>query len=200
MSIVISLPLLLTLEPFLNHKFNFSKIKPLLDQFQGCYKDKYRYFAGYYMICRLVIITILIINSSNNFITSYMLITACGIIALIHMMVKPYNNEILNKFDGVILQLIIFITALPLTDSVDSPLVIIVAFVLVVFPLLYFIVITLFLHKDDLKKTIAHLTHFKCKSKSSNNTEIENNHATTTKEFYLIIDDSMRKNATVCDM
>ena len=129
-----------------------------------------------------------------------MLITACGIIALIHMMVKPYNNEILNKFDGVILQLIIFITALPLTDSFDSPLVIIVAFVLVVFPLLHFIVITLFLHKADLKKTIAHLTHFKCKNKSSNNTEIENKHATTTKEFYLIIDDSMRKNATICDM
>ena len=81
-----------------------------------------------------------------------MLITACGIIALIHMMVKPYNNEILNKFDGVILQLIIFITALPLTDSFDSPLVILVAFVLVVFPLLHFIVITLFLHKADLKK------------------------------------------------
>jgi len=156
-SIVIGLPLLLTLEPFLNHKINFIKIKPLLDQFQGCHKDKFRCFAGYYMICRLLIITIIIANSSNDFINRYMLIIVCGIIALIHVMVKPYNNEILNKFDGVILQLIIFITALPLFDDFDSPLVITVAFVLVMMPLLNFIAITLFLNKGVLKKILTHL-------------------------------------------
>ena len=46
--IVIGLPLLLTLEPLLNSKINFSRIKPLLDQFQCCYKDKYRW------LCRLL--------------------------------------------------------------------------------------------------------------------------------------------------
>ena len=65
--IVIGHPLLLALEPFLNSKINFVKVKPLLDQFQGCYKDKYRCFAAYYMTCRLVIITIIIANSSNDF-------------------------------------------------------------------------------------------------------------------------------------
>ena len=49
--VAVGLPLLLTLKPVLNHKIDFTKIKPLLDQFQGCYKDKYRCFAGYYMIC-----------------------------------------------------------------------------------------------------------------------------------------------------
>ena len=49
--IVIGLPLLLALEPFLNSKINFVKIKPLLDQFQCCYRDKYRCFASFYMIC-----------------------------------------------------------------------------------------------------------------------------------------------------
>jgi len=57
--IVIGLPLLLLLEPFLNSKINFIKIKPLLDQFQGCYKDKYRYFASYFMIFRLIVLGIL---------------------------------------------------------------------------------------------------------------------------------------------
>ena len=66
-SIVIGLPLLLTLEPSLNRKINFIKIKPILDQFQGCYKNKYHCFAGYYMICRLVIIAIVIVNLSNDF-------------------------------------------------------------------------------------------------------------------------------------
>ena len=126
-SIVIGLPLLLTLEPFLNHKINFIKIKPLLDQFQGCYKDNFRYFAGYYMICRLVVIVIVVANSSNNFVANYMLVIVCGIIALVHLMVKPYSNEILNKFDGIILQLIIFTAILPWLDDFTSPLVIVMA-------------------------------------------------------------------------
>ena len=53
--VVIGLLLLLLLEPVLSRKINFIRIKPLLDQFQGCYKDKYRCFAAYYLICRQVI-------------------------------------------------------------------------------------------------------------------------------------------------
>ena len=79
--IVFGLPPLLALEPFLNSKINFVKVKPLLDQFQSCYKDKYHYFAAYYMICRLVVITIIIANSSNNVVFQYLLITACVMMA-----------------------------------------------------------------------------------------------------------------------
>ena len=50
--IVFGLPLFLLLEPFLNHKINFIKFKPLLDQFQGFCRDKYHLFAAY--------------NSNNN--------------------------------------------------------------------------------------------------------------------------------------
>ena len=191
-TIVIGLPLLLTLEPFVNHKVNFIKIKPLLDQFQGCYKDKFRSFAGYYMICRLVIITIVIANSSNDFVAVYMLIVTCAIIALIHLIIKPYDIEILNKLDGIILQLIIIATALPLFDDFDSPLVITIAFVLIILPLLKFLAITLFLHKDDLKNIITHFMH-KDEPPNSNN-EIP------MKEFDKIVDDSIRTSVTVCDM
>ena len=34
--VIIGLPLLVLLEPFVNSKINFIKIKPFLDQFQGC--------------------------------------------------------------------------------------------------------------------------------------------------------------------
>ena len=191
-TIVIGLPLLLTLEPFVNHKINFIKIKPLLDQFQGYYKDRFRCFAGYYMICRLVIITIVIANSSNDFVANYMLIVTCGIIALIHVIIKPYNNETLNKLDGIILQLIIFAAALPLFDDFGSPLVITIAFVLVILPLLKFFAMTLYLHKDNLKNIITHFIH-KDKPPNSNN-EIP------MKEFDIIVDDSIRTNVTVCGM
>ena len=91
LAIVIGLPLLLLLEPFLNPKINFTRIKPLLDQFQGCYKDKYRSFAAYYMTCRLVIILIIIANSSNDSSSQYLLITVNvnAMLALIHMTLRP---------------------------------------------------------------------------------------------------------------
>ena len=191
-TIVIGLPLLLTLEPFLNHKINFIKIKPLLDQFQGCYKDRFRCFAGYYMICRLVIITIVIANSSNDFVANYVLIVTCVIIALLHLIIKPYNNEMLNKLDGIILQLIIIVATLPLFADFGSPLVITIAFVLVILPLLKFFAMTLYLHKDNLKDIITHFIH-KDEPPNSNN-EIP------MKEFDIIVDDSTRINITVCDM
>ena len=118
--IVIGLPLLLALEPFLNSKINFVKIKPLLDQFQGNFKDKCRCFAAYYMICRLVIITIVIINSSNNFIVRYSLIAACVIMCLIHQIVRPYSNQFLNAFDGVVLHFMVLVSVLPLVEFFDS--------------------------------------------------------------------------------
>ena len=198
-SIVIGLPLLLTLEPFLNHKINFTKIKPLLDQFQGFYKDKYRCFAGYYMICRLLIITIVIANASNGFIASYILITVCGVIALIHLLVKPYTNKVLNKYDSIILHLIIFVAVLPLIDDSDSSFNIAIAFILAILPLLIFIAIALFLHKDCLKRVIIFK---KSKNKLPSNTNANNTdyQKTPMKEFNIIVDDSTRKTVTICDM
>ena len=82
--IVAGLPLYLLLEPFFNHKINFTKIKPLLDQFQGSYKENFRWFAAYYMICRLVIIIITTVFTSNEFTGQYLLIAVCAAIVLIH--------------------------------------------------------------------------------------------------------------------
>ena len=194
-TIVLGLPLLLTLEPFLNHKINFIKIKPLLDQFQGCYKDKYRCFAGYYMICRLVIVSTVIANLTNEFVANYLLTIVCGIIDLIHVTVKPYNKEILNKFDSIILHLIIFVAALTLLDDIDSPSVMTTVYALVLLPLLIFFGMIFFLHKDNLKKIIKYFT-FKHESPNSSHDVNE----VPMREFDLIVDDSMRINATICDI
>jgi len=84
---------LLLLEPFLNSKINFARIKPLLDQFQGHYKDKYRYFASYYMICRLVLLIIVNANVNNIFTVAYMQLGALVTMTLIHFFVRPYANK-----------------------------------------------------------------------------------------------------------
>ena len=198
-SIVTGLPLLLTLEPFINHKFNFTKIKPLLDQFQGCYKDKYRCFAGYYMICRLVIITIVIANSSNSFVANYILVVVCAITELIHVIVKPYNKKLLNKLDTIILSLIILIAASLFSDDFDSSFVITIAFILVISPLLILIAITLFLHKHNLRKMSKRIERFTFKVESPSNNDFNNNEM-PVREFDLVVDDSVRENNTIFDV
>ena len=81
----IGLPLLLLLEPVLSRKINFIRIKPLLDQLQGCYKDEYCWFAAYYLICRQVLFLIVYIFNSNYSNMLFYLQTACIVIAMIQM-------------------------------------------------------------------------------------------------------------------
>ena len=157
--IVIGFPLLLLLEPFLNSKINFVKIKPLLDHFQGCYKDKYHCFAGYYMICRLVIILLVIVKISDDFTTQYLLISSCALMQLIHVLVRPYVSTIHNIFDGIILQLIVIISVLPIiefVDNYDETFVLIIAYLLVILPLTSSIIIKFWINKKNIQNSIKH--------------------------------------------
>ena len=137
--IVIGLPLLLLLEPFLKRKFNFIKIKPLLDQFQECYKDQYHWFAAYYLICRQVIIAIVYAHDLDQL--HYYLPTACIIIVTIHVCIKPYKNETLNVQDGIILLTIVLVSNLNSftfpTSTTDIIVVILVTFPLLLSCLIY---------------------------------------------------------------
>ena len=204
--IVIGLPLLLALEPFLNSKINFVKIKPLLDQFQGCYKDKYRCFAAYYMICRLVIITIVIASSSNDFVFQYLLITACVIMDLVHHILRPYSNSLLNMFDSIILHLLVLVSVLPLVEIVnnfDSNFVVGIALCLVILPLLIFIIMSITINKEKIRKLLGYC-YTKCSQLNSKDyNEIPLNEAEESSqedEYVNIIDDSRRANATICDV
>ena len=199
--IVIGVPLILIVEPFLNHMINFVKMKPLLDQFQGCYKDKYRWFAGYYMICRIVIITITIIFSSSDFTSRYLLITTCAAILLIHLSARPYKSKLLNAFDGVLLLLLVLVSIVLLVEFINSNSVVPITFVSLILPLVAFAALCAFIHKDVLKKII----HFSCvvSKRSVNRSEVTNpkNHtATSNGDYDLTIDDNMRTNATICDV
>ena len=205
--IVIGLPLLLGLEPFLNSKISFVKIKPLLDQFQGCYKDKYHYFAAYYMICRLLIITIIIANSSNGFIFHYLLIAASAIMALIHQLLKPYSNSLLNNFDGTILQILVLISVLSLVEffsNFDANLLVGITFILVILPLLIFMTMSLMINKEKIKR-FPEYCYTKCTQLRLNRyheiplTEPEES-SDGEEEFVNVIDDSRRVNATICDV
>ena len=191
--VVIGLPLLLLLEPLLNRKINFIKIKPLLDQFQGCYKDKFRWFAAYYMICRLVVITITIVFTSNDFTGQYLLITVCAAIVLIHIMVKPYNATVLNILDGILLLFLVLTTVLLLTEFNESNSAIPVTLLLLILPLIIVGVVYLLACKDKIKGIFAKL-FTRVDDHEFDNTEM------AARNFDVIVDENMRQNATICAM
>ena len=153
----IGLPLLLLLEPLLSRKINFIKIKPLLDQFRGCYKDKYRWFAAYYLICRQVIMLIVFIGNSNYYNMLFYLQTALVAIAMIHMWAQPYRNESLNALDGLILLvmvLVVNINTFPFLHSVTTE----ISLTLFILPLLLFcsVIIRKTMHSYIAKKKSRH--------------------------------------------
>lgn len=132
--VLVSLPLLLLLDPFLRHRVNFIRIKPLLDQFQSCYKKKYHSFAAYYLICRQLIFLIVFVANENYSNMVYYLHTVCIVIAMIHIWVQPYGKEFLNAWDGIILLAMVLVVNLStFTSSLPA---VEIAVVLVLFPIL----------------------------------------------------------------
>ena len=130
--IAIGFPLLLLLQPFLKSKINFIKIKPLLDQFQGCYKDHLHFFASYYLICRQVLIAMAFNSDFDN--ALYYLQAISVIIVTIHVWVQPYKSDTLNVLDGIILLTMILVINLQSYSFVSSTTIALVI-ILVVIPL-----------------------------------------------------------------
>ena len=190
--IVIGLPLLLLLEPYLNGKINFTRIKPLLDHFQGSYKDQYRSFAAYYMVCRLVIIVVIISNPSNNNTTQVLLVTISTTLASIHLLLKPYANDILNIFDGIILQFMVLVTVVPLVESFHPDLLLTVIIALVILPLITFAVMELIIYKEKVKNFVTYCKPNPVSTSKDNDIPI--------RYIGIIVDDRMRENATICEM
>ena len=136
--IVIGLPLLLLLEPLLSRKVNFVRIKPLMDPFQHCYKDKYRWFGAYYLICRQVLILIVYVGNRNYYNMLYYLQTACIVIAMIHGYVQPYKSHLLNGLDGLILLIVVLVVNLNTFPSFSLSVSSDLSVVLVILPFLLF--------------------------------------------------------------
>jgi len=118
--VVIGLPFVLLSEPFLRKKTIFNKIRSVLDQFQDGYKDKYKWFAAYYLLCRLVIILIAYFGNSDYNNMVYYMQTACAIIVINHICFWPYKKHVLNVLDTAILLTTLLIVNLNNVDFTES--------------------------------------------------------------------------------
>ena len=91
-------------------------MQPILNQFQGCYKDNCRWFAAVYLICRQVILIIVVIDFSDYYIELYLLIIICLITTTLHYSVEPYQSDFLNKLDGILLHLLLLVISLQMVS------------------------------------------------------------------------------------
>ena len=138
---------ILRLCPLLWRLYPSGKIHILLDAFQGCYKDRYRWFAGLYFLFRLLInATNALTEDLNQF---FMQGFFCMIFALLVLMCKPYKRQfyLLNYFDGFIFVNLTVINQITLYLYADTrrgahPLVLLfsVQYILVLLPLVYMVV------------------------------------------------------------
>ena len=101
--LVIPFTLLLLLAPLLTRCFNMNKIKPFLDEFQGCYKDNFRWMAGYYFLCRFIYYIVLAAPILDFVRLQYSIQLLSFTILVIHMLLQPYQSSWLNFADSLLL-------------------------------------------------------------------------------------------------
>ena len=120
---VIALPLLLLVYPLkLLQKCTGwtpgSSMSQILSAFQGCYKDgtnntrDCRYFAGLYLIIRIILFLIFVSTTPNWFLQFLLkqLLYTCAV--LLFAVVRPYQDDFYNNFDAAIFSIIAAINTL----------------------------------------------------------------------------------------
>ena len=96
---------------FLSQKVSISKIKPLLDTFQGCFKDNLRFFAGLYFIYRWIAP---FVNSATSSLgTAYITYEICLILILaLHALFQPYQKRVHNVIDTLLFTNLLLINSI----------------------------------------------------------------------------------------
>ena len=95
------------------------KLLPLIDSFQGVFKDNYRMFAGLLFMWRFILLAI---SAFASTLTEFFLLTemALLIIFAIHTVFKPYRRRIYNITDEIMLFNMALTTLLKWYTSVPS--------------------------------------------------------------------------------
>ena len=132
--------------PCLWRYYPYDKVHIMLDAFQGCYKNKWRCFAGLYFVFRLLINTT---NALCNDMVQFVLQEIyCIVFALLVAFLKPYkrNYHLLNYVDSLIFLNLAVINLLTLFLYADTRMgtkpsapAFSVQYVLVFLPLLYMV-------------------------------------------------------------
>ena len=114
LALVIGLPVLLLVHPLIKRRGKRNRpgfLQQTLDHIQAGYREKCRWFAAYYLLCRLVIMLIAYFGNSDYSSMVYYIQTACVIIVMNHICFQPYKNNALNMLDTVVLLIMLLIVS-----------------------------------------------------------------------------------------
>ena len=89
---------LLNLSTKWNNRLLMVKFKPLLDVFQGCYRDQWRCFAGFYFMYKVFFLSLFFFIPTKALCYTTSLFLLIGIISL-HSIVQPYKKRLHNTLD-----------------------------------------------------------------------------------------------------
>ncbi len=81
---------------------NLTRIKPIIDEYQGCYRDSCRWFAGYYLLCRQLVFLFSLVDL-GEFGGIFFLQQISIVILIIHAAARPYKKTWLNILDIILL-------------------------------------------------------------------------------------------------
>ena len=121
---------LLFSSPLLRRKFNLTRIQPLLDAFQSCYEDKFRWYSGVYLISWIVL------NINMPYYVTEIILVA---VSTLHFMIHPYKYRWLNIVDTLLLVDLNLLASFIPGDSTNSihKKTVLISYILVVLPLTY---------------------------------------------------------------
>ena len=93
---------------FFFKKLTVSSLKPLLDSFQGCFKDNLRFFAGLYFLYRWIAP---IVNSTSSSLGTAYIATEILMLAL-HSLFQPYQKRVHNVVDTLLFTNLLLINSI----------------------------------------------------------------------------------------
>ena len=101
--LVLPICFLLLFAPCLSRRVNLVKLrlKPILDEFQACYRPRYRWFAGFYFLARQLVFLAYILPVDQG--NSALLHCTNVLILIVHCTCQPYRQKWLNLLDNILL-------------------------------------------------------------------------------------------------
>ena len=146
---------------------NITRFKPLIDSFQGCYKDNYRYFAGLLFVYRFLMSLSFALSTSA--ITLYLSLEVLAIVMLaFHAWAQPYQRRFYNLLDTFVYANLAIVNGLSLfnyywvTYSSDySNLVVSLVFqlLLIFLPIIYLVVMCSLFNLTGCSRKARHSLH-----------------------------------------
>ena len=97
---------------FISQIIHISSLKPLLDSFQGCFKDNLRFFAGLYFLYRWIAQIISVAPSTGFSRYDVGVNTLLTLILALHSLCQPYAYKGHNIIDTLLFTDLILITAI----------------------------------------------------------------------------------------